>query len=730
MSACSKSSTNMISHLEDRQLERAMSPMYGTRGRDGLSSPLNAHIPKIEVLREMKGPTYLPVPLARASPKVALPAASASALTAAPLLDANASPHATRALTMKDEAAKSAPGTAEGNSLIHGYVHGHIHKHKDHTHIHGHIHNHDHDQLLLQQQKQQLQQQQQLQQLQLSSCKEFEDLSICEGIVCDELDDCYFLDCGPNGDGAERGCNGGDTSDSHAHARTNNFEFMQVSDCMDPACLVNHHENNLCDPQIGKRPLFETLISRVHRETEEERQLKKIKSDPLPLFDLHFPHKCHVPLAANNGIASITPQQSTVQLLSPATATETQPINYDHHTHNSCFHTKIPNAEELKIMLDYEFYVQFNSFGKQPYATDSLIDTTSAATASPSTNTLTSSTNGPAGIPPGTAGVAALSRGLDPPLFHCQWENCFDQVSDDTFLKHVLKDHITQQQPQQHSSQALTPLAALPRTEDSYHCEWNNCNFKIDKLDSLLEHVSTHKMESELEALASALNKPLPHVTDVGYHDFQYGAPADINITLMRISPRAPQPVADESFTCKWQVGTDSLGRPLSCDKCHLLAGELQEHLIEHIGQGKLVYHCCWVGCERHGGKSFVQKQKLLRHIHIHTGHKPCKCNVCGARFAVDSMLKQHLRIHTGEKPFLCEICGKQFTTLSSLSIHNRVHTGERPLECKWPGCGKRFSESLNLTKHMKIHTKLYHCDVCGEEFARKPDYTRHIKEH
>ncbi len=38
-------------------------------------------------------------------------------------------------------------------------------------------------------------------------------------------------------------------------------------------------------------------------------------------------------------------------------------------------------------------------------------------------------------------------------------------------------------------------------------------------------------MESELEALASALNKPLPHV---GYHDFQYGAPADINITLMR----------------------------------------------------------------------------------------------------------------------------------------------------------------------------------------------------
>lgn len=334
-------------------------------------------------------------------------------------------------------------------------------------------------------------------------------------------------------------------------------------------------------------------------------------------------------------------------------------------------------------MSDYEFFVQFNNFDTNfPFASN--------------TKNITPATN--------------LS---DPPLFQCKWDSCINQVSDDTFMKHLLLSHID-------------------KNENKFHCEWNNCNFELDNLDSLLEHVNSHKQDVPFPMMESIPTPVSFYEQSPVINTPSSSSVAGVNITSMKISPREPQycPTTDESFTCKWQIGTNPSGEPITCDKTHSLAGELQDHIIDHIGLGKSVYNCEWVGCSRHNGKEFVQKQKLLRHIHIHTGHKPCKCHVCGACFAVDAMLRQHLRIHTGEKPFQCNICGKTFTTSSSLSIHNRVHTGEKPLECKWPGCGKRFSESSNYTKHLKVHMKSYHCEVCGEAFDKKPDYTKHLKLH
>lgn len=212
------------------------------------------------------------------------------------------------------------------------------------------------------------------------------------------------------------------------------------------------------------------------------------------------------------------------------------------------------------------------------------------------------------------------------------------------------------------------------------------------------------------------------HAQTVHSHGHQ-----DLHITAMTISPK----VQDTSFTCRWQIGTSESGEPIMCNRTHASEGELQHHLQdEHIGLGKSEYRCCWVGCARNGGKVFVQRQKLLRHIHVHTHYKPCVCKVCGARFAVAAMLKQHARTHSGEKPFACTVCGKRFTTSLSLSIHHRVHSGERPLECKWPGCGKRFSESSNLAKHMRVHTKTFGCDICGEVFDKKTAYTKHRRTH
>ena len=73
------------------------------------------------------------------------------------------------------------------------------------------------------------------------------------------------------------------------------------------------------------------------------------------------------------------------------------------------------------------------------------------------------------------------------------------------------------------------------------------------------------------------------------------------------------------------------------------------------------------------------------RHITIHTGENPFKCNYCG-------MVKYggwHITIHTGEKPFNCNNCG--MVKYGGLLIS--MHTGEKPFKCNKCGMAIHMRE-------------------------------------
>ena len=99
-----------------------------------------------------------------------------------------------------------------------------------------------------------------------------------------------------------------------------------------------------------------------------------------------------------------------------------------------------------------------------------------------------------------------------------------------------------------------------------------------------------------------------------------------------------PSPPPGKSLVCLWP----------GCTHLEAFAdsGALMEHLSnEHVGKGKDSYTCHWDVCDR----TFRSRQKVLRHLQSHTGHRPFVCSVCEQAFGEAAPLAAHMRRHAQE---------------------------------------------------------------------------------
>jgi hypothetical protein len=130
--------------------------------------------------------------------------------------------------------------------------------------------------------------------------------------------------------------------------------------------------------------------------------------------------------------------------------------------------------------------------------------------------------------------------------------------------------------------------------------------------------------------------------------------PPDSSSTGSPLSAPAPAPAlaaspASDAHPCRWS----------GCTLSFSSAAFLTEHISTvHVGTGRARYSCLWAGCDRHddAARGFTSKQKVLRHIQSHTGHRPFVCDVCGLGFSEAATLGQHVRRHNQTSE-----CGAQY---------------------------------------------------------------------
>nr|XP_034839054.1 LOW QUALITY PROTEIN: zinc finger protein 62 homolog [Maniola hyperantus] len=152
-------------------------------------------------------------------------------------------------------------------------------------------------------------------------------------------------------------------------------------------------------------------------------------------------------------------------------------------------------------------------------------------------------------------------------------------------------------------------------------------------------------------------------------------------------------------------------GSPVTCEQCGLQLRDLrlyaQHFRRAHPDKNRTKYPAMKTPCMcEQCGRIFQSMALLKDHMWVHTGEKRFKCDRCDKSFTQKTNLVFHLRVHSATRPtYECPLCGKHFAFFNNRRRHMFIHTGLKPFKCDT--CGKCFTTSGEQRAHVEhVHLK------------------------